>query len=690
MSEAARALPEAESALPPGTRLNEFEIRSLLGVGGFGIVYLAFDHALEREVAVKEYMPASMAGRTESLHVSLRSKSDTEVFGLGLKSFVNEAKLLAKFDHPSLIKVHRFWEANGTAYMAMPVLRGHTLKEIRRSTGRAPDESWIRSTTMPLLGALEQLHADGVYHRDIAPDNIHLEKEGQPVLLDFGAARRVISGKTQSLTAILKPAYAPIEQYAETGAVKQGPWTDLYALGATLHFMLLGYPPVPATARTVAEEATELVTRGVPGISGQMLAIIDWMLSPKPAGRPQSVAELRAVLEGRAALPVRVGATAPPATWDMMAVTAPITVPMGADFRPDVELDDLVAAPPAPAPAPGDATRVLSAAALPRTPSGEPTVPRTTTSSHTGVSGMAAQRSAAAHVETLSVAADDAHRLPPPPARSRAVPLALAGVVVAGVLGYFGWSRMGAEIAGAATSSPAASAAAAAPAGGAANAAGAPSTVAGAAAAPAASSAPDVAAAAAVPVASPTPSAASSPASASAAGSADAAMAGTSPPAAGASAAATVVAPAAAGVAAASAPTASTAAATTPPTAPSVAPASLPARTAPAGPPVAAAVPPVRLRPPPPGGAPQPGAAAGPRPAAAPALPARPGSRAETAVPPAAVPGPAEPGPGATPEGLCAGRNQLSHHVCMERECQRPRFRNHPDCQAWRQQARPQ
>jgi serine/threonine protein kinase len=117
--------------LPDGTRLGEFELLKVLGVGGFGIVYLAFDHALEREVAVKEYMPASLAGRTETMHVSLRSQSDAETFELGRKSFVNEAKLLARFDHPSLLKVHRFWEANGTAYMAMPVMRGRTVKDVR-------------------------------------------------------------------------------------------------------------------------------------------------------------------------------------------------------------------------------------------------------------------------------------------------------------------------------------------------------------------------------------------------------------------------------------------------------------------------------------------------------------------------------------------------------------------------------
>lgn len=287
------------SALPRGTRLGEFELKRVLGVGGFGIVYLAFDHALEREVAIKEYMPASLAGRTETQHVSLRSRSDADTFALGLRSFVNEAKLLARFDHPSLLKVHRFWEANGTAYMAMPVLRGRNLKDVRARMTAPPTEAWVRDLLMPLLGAIEKLHSEGVYHRDIAPDNIHIEANGHPVLLDFGAARRVLTDKSQNLTAILKPAYAPIEQYGEAGAVKQGPWTDLYALGATVHFMLLGRPPMTATARTLNEDVAPMSRQSVPSCSGDFLTAVDWMLSPRPSDRPQSVAELRDVLEGR-------------------------------------------------------------------------------------------------------------------------------------------------------------------------------------------------------------------------------------------------------------------------------------------------------------------------------------------------------------------------------------------------------
>jgi serine/threonine protein kinase len=354
--DASRLQSDTPNALLPGTRLGEFELKGLLGVGGFGIVYLAFDHALEREVAVKEYMPASLAGRTETMRLSLRSGSDAETFDIGLRSFVKEAKMLAQFDHPSLLKVHRFWEANGTAYMAMPVLRGRTVKEIRLQMSEPPDEAWLRALLEPLLGAIERLHGEGVYHRDIAPDNILIELDGRPVLLDFGAARRVISDKSQALTAILKPAYAPIEQYAEIPSVKQGPWTDLYALGATLHFLLLGRPPPPATARAVHDEPSMLTTEALPGCSDNFLRTIDWMLAPRPADRPQSVAALREVLDGRALPPRRrIDAAPPPSQWDRTVVLPPpssridIDVPLGGD-DPPTQVMRPTAAPEPPAP----------------------------------------------------------------------------------------------------------------------------------------------------------------------------------------------------------------------------------------------------------------------------------------------------------------------------------------------------
>src|SRR6185503_15214741 len=178
---------QENDALPSGTRFGELEILRVLGVGGFGIVYLAQDHALERKVALKEYMPGSLAGRGKGMMVSLRSGAHTETYALGLRSFVNEARLLARFNHPSLVKVYRFWEENGTAYMVMPYLQGSTLRDVRHTLGAAPGEAWMRAVLNPLLDALELLHREGVYHRDIAPDNVLLPPGEPPVLLDFGA-----------------------------------------------------------------------------------------------------------------------------------------------------------------------------------------------------------------------------------------------------------------------------------------------------------------------------------------------------------------------------------------------------------------------------------------------------------------------------------------------------------------------
>src|SRR5215468_4029185 len=139
----AGACADAANALPIGHRLHEFEIRGVIGVGGFGIVYRAYDHSLERDVAIKEYMPSALAGRTSTQHVSLLSAAHSETFALGLGSFVNEAKLLARFDHPSLVKVHRFWEDNGTAYMAMALYRGRNARDVRAQMQTKPDEAWL-------------------------------------------------------------------------------------------------------------------------------------------------------------------------------------------------------------------------------------------------------------------------------------------------------------------------------------------------------------------------------------------------------------------------------------------------------------------------------------------------------------------------------------------------------------------
>ena len=305
--------PDSLDALKPGARIGEFIVERVLGVGGFGIVYLAVDQVLLRQVAVKEYLPTVLAGRGADGRVTLRSPSHRDTFDAGLRSFVNEAQLLARFDHPSLVKVHRFWETNGTAYMAMPYYDGQVASH-RRFTADGPvDDTRLRAFLDPLLDAIEQLHRADVYHRDISPDNILLLPGGRPVLLDFGAARRVIGDRTQTLTAVLKPSFAPVEQYGDVPGMRQGPWTDLYALGAVAHHLVTGLMPPPAAVRAVRDAMPVLAE--APASSWPLLdrgtrAAIDWMLAVVPDQRPQSVKELRDALDGIGAAavhPARAG-----------------------------------------------------------------------------------------------------------------------------------------------------------------------------------------------------------------------------------------------------------------------------------------------------------------------------------------------------------------------------------------------
>jgi serine/threonine protein kinase len=281
------------NALPVGHRLHEFEITGLVGEGGFGIVYLAHDTQLERTVAIKEYMPGSLAARAQDLSVTVRSERHRETFTLGMRSFVNEAKLLASFDHPALIKVYRFWEENGTAYMVMPYYQGPTLKTWLREQKQSPDEAWLKGMLAPLLDALEVIHTDHCYHRDIAPDNILLLGPNKPLLLDFGAARRVIGDATQALTVILKPGYAPVEQYAEVPSMKQGPWTDVYALCAVLYATIIGKAPPPSVGRMMKDDMVPLVQAAAGRYSVPFLAAIDAGLTVHPEQRLQNVAALR-------------------------------------------------------------------------------------------------------------------------------------------------------------------------------------------------------------------------------------------------------------------------------------------------------------------------------------------------------------------------------------------------------------
>jgi serine/threonine protein kinase len=291
------------SELPRGHVLQEFVVEQLLGLGGYSIVYLARDTKLDRRVAVKEYLPGTLAQRLPSGEVAARLPRFEEAYQKGLQSFINEARLLGSFDHPSLVKVYRFWPDNGTAYMAMPYYNGITLKKWLTDLGAPPSERWLRQLAEPLMQALTVLHENGIVHRDVAPDNVlmlydraqgnYLEQAPRPVLLDFGAARRVAAEATQNLTSILKSGYSPVEQYDNEDTLRQGTWSDVYALCAVLYAAATGKPPNPSIARLVRDDMVPARVAGKGRYSQAFLAAIDAGLSVRPEQRPQTMAELQ-------------------------------------------------------------------------------------------------------------------------------------------------------------------------------------------------------------------------------------------------------------------------------------------------------------------------------------------------------------------------------------------------------------
>ncbi|WCM90122.1 serine/threonine protein kinase [Acidovorax sp. NCPPB 3576] len=283
------------NCLAPGVQVGEYRLSDVIGEGGFGIVYRARDLSLDRIVAIKEYMPSTLAGRKESNQIHVRSQH-RGAFDAGLRSFINEARLLAKFSHPALVHVYRFFEANGTAYMVMQYYEGQTFRTFLNQQPKAMDEQWLSAIIAPILDVLEMLHAADCYHRDIAPDNIFLQSSGMPVLLDFGAARRIIGDMTQALTMVLKPGFAPIEQYVDDGAMPQGAWTDIYQLGALLYLSITGRPPATSVARMINDPVSALVPENCPGFSARFLSGVHHALAIKPQDRPQSIGDLRHLL----------------------------------------------------------------------------------------------------------------------------------------------------------------------------------------------------------------------------------------------------------------------------------------------------------------------------------------------------------------------------------------------------------
>lgn len=290
---------EFRQALAVGSVLaGDYRIASVLGQGGFGLTYKADDLRLGNPVAVKEYFPADLALRESGLTVVPRSAREQGVFEWGRGKFLEEARTLARFRHPNIVRVSRLFEANNTAYMVLDFEMGPNLAEWRADLGRVPTQSEIDRIAEKLLDAVDAVHSDGILHRDIKPANVIMRDGGEPVLIDFGAARQALSAQSRTVHAIVTPGYSPKEQYA-VDLDRQGAWSDIYALGATLYFLVTGKPPPDALSRDLGDE---MPMDDLPGGEWRpgFLAAIDQAMRVKPEQRPQSTSAWRAMLLAKA------------------------------------------------------------------------------------------------------------------------------------------------------------------------------------------------------------------------------------------------------------------------------------------------------------------------------------------------------------------------------------------------------
>jgi serine/threonine protein kinase len=295
----------APNALPAGYSLLEYRIEKLLGVGGFGLTYLALDGNLNLKVALKEYLPGDIALRGPDQSLAPRSAESADSYGWGKQRFLDESRTLASFRHPNIVRVMRFFEANGTAYMVMEFVEGAALTDWIQPR-RPLAEAQVAALVAPLLDGLEVVHKTGYLHRDIKPGNIYVRDDGSPVLLDFGSARQ----RSTELTAIVTPGYAPFEQYQTQG--NQGPWSDLYALAGVLYWMVTAKQPLDAVARLRADTMPPAVQAGDRSrFRPEFLAAIDWALTPYEDQRPQSVGEWRGALLGTETVEVKTKKVAP-------------------------------------------------------------------------------------------------------------------------------------------------------------------------------------------------------------------------------------------------------------------------------------------------------------------------------------------------------------------------------------------
>lgn len=326
-------------ALPEGTVLvDDYRIERVLGAGGFGITYLATEIPLARYVTIKEYFPIDFAARNGAEDVCPRSLECSSDYTWGLDRFLAEAQTLAKFNHPNIVRVYRYFRDRNTGYIVLHFEEGASFKGWLKGLGRAPRQQELDRIVPPLLDALEVIHAADFLHRDIAPDNIIIRKDGAPVLIDFGSARAEVAKHSKTVSALVKPGYSPYEQYGTDGR-QQGPWTDIYSLGATLYQAVTGKRPPDAPTRVMQDEYVSARELALSSYRPGFLSAIDKALAREPGKRPRTVAAWRAELMapakrqtarqiisealGQEKAPEPIPAVPAPAVADAVAAAAP-------------------------------------------------------------------------------------------------------------------------------------------------------------------------------------------------------------------------------------------------------------------------------------------------------------------------------------------------------------------------------
>jgi serine/threonine protein kinase len=280
--------------LPAGTVLQHYTVSKTLNAGGFGIVYLAVEQASNLPVVIKEYLPAKIACRDEKGQVALLKGEYMERFNEGRKLFIHESNALKRLNHPSIVQVRDFFEANNTLYMVMNFAPGENLQGVIRKRSGNLSEHFLLTVFPPLLDGLLQVHNANMLHLDIKPGNIHIQPGGLPVLLDFGAVHRMDMSRQFQPKSVITPGFSPVEQYEHNGYI--GPWTDIYAIGATMRSCIEGAAPPDAKQRREKDTLRPAASQYKRKYSQALLTAIDWAMEIDPTLRPQKIDQLAEVL----------------------------------------------------------------------------------------------------------------------------------------------------------------------------------------------------------------------------------------------------------------------------------------------------------------------------------------------------------------------------------------------------------